>query len=83
MSPLDEVRALEARSFRAWPALESREVRGWVQRLSGGYTKRANSINALGPNSALTLNVKQGLEAPYYAVGLPPIWRLSIRSLRS
>ena len=44
---LNLVRELEQRAFRAWPALETRSTHGWVQRLSGGYTKRANSINAL------------------------------------
>jgi GNAT superfamily N-acetyltransferase len=77
MSPANEIRALEAHAFRAWPALETRSDRGWVQRLAGGYTKRANSINALAPGSALTDELKNGLEAPYRAAGLPPIWRLT------
>ena len=77
MSPLDDIRALEARTFRAWPALESRDLRGWRQRLSGGYTKRANSINALEPDGRLTPELKQALEAPYRALGQPPIWRLT------
>jgi ribosomal protein S18 acetylase RimI-like enzyme len=77
MSPIDDIRALESRSFRAWPAVESRNWQGWVQRLSGGYTKRANSINALEPNARLTPELKQALEEPYRALGLPPIWRLT------
>ena len=50
MSPpvdLAEVRRLEELAFRGWPALESRDLAGWRQRFAGGYTKRANSINAL------------------------------------
>jgi GNAT superfamily N-acetyltransferase len=77
MSPLDDIRALEKRALRAWPALESRTTQGWVQRLSGGYTKRANSINALEVNDPLTLDAKNALEAPYRAANLPPIWRLT------
>lgn len=77
MSPTNDIRALEARAFRAWPALDTRTSHGWVQRLAGGYTKRANSINALEPKSALTSEVKNALEAPYRAAGLPPIWRLT------
>jgi len=77
MSPVDEIRALEARTFRAWPALETRSAHGWVQRLSAGYTKRANSINALEPTNPLTEGVKDALEAPYKARGLPPVWRLT------
>src|SRR5436190_11041088 len=77
MSPVDEIRALEARAFRAWPALETRSALGWVQRLSAGYTKRANSINALKPDDPLTDGVKDALEAPYRAGGLPAVWRLT------
>ena len=77
MSLPNEIRALEIRAFRAWPALQTRTDHGWVLRLAGGYTKRANSINALEPNSILTHQVKDGLEAPYRAVGLPAIWRLT------
>ncbi len=77
MSPAKDVRALEVRAFRAWPALESRADHGWIQRLAGGYTKRANSINALEPKGALTHEMKNALEGPYRAAGLPPIWRLT------
>ena len=77
MSSANDVRALEARAFRAWPALETRTDHGWVQRLAGGYTKRANSINALDPEGTLTHEMKKALEAPYRAAGLPPIWRLT------
>ena len=52
---LNLVRELEQRAFRAWPALETHSAYGWVQRISGGYTKRANSINAVSPKSELTL----------------------------
>jgi hypothetical protein len=57
MSPpfdLHRIRLLEQRGFRAWPALESRTVAGWLQRISGGYTKRANSISALAPAAEFT-----------------------------
>src|SRR3954468_3888749 len=77
MSPLPDIRALEGRAFRAWPALETRTMQGWVQRLSGGYTKRANSINALEPDGRLTIDLKTALEAPYRQRGLPPVWRLT------
>ena len=76
MSPA-EIRALEQRAFRAWPALESTVADGWVQRLSGGYTKRANSINALAPHPEFTLDMKNRLEAPYRSRGLPAVWRLT------
>jgi ribosomal protein S18 acetylase RimI-like enzyme len=74
---LDRVRALERRGFRAWPALETRTSAGWVQRIAGGYTKRANSINALGPEGPFTAELREALERPYHERGLPPIWRLT------
>lgn len=71
------IQALEARSFRAWPALETQTTRGWIQRFSGGYTKRANSINALEAQPIFMPEMKIELEAPYRARGLPPVWRLT------
>ena len=60
----NDIRALEARAFRAWPALETRNERGWIQRLAGGYTKRANSINALEPKDALTDELREQPRSP-------------------
>ena len=71
------IRELEQRAFRAWPALETYSAHGWIQRFSGGYTKRANSINAVSPKSDLTLEMKNELEAPYAGRGAPAVWRLS------
>ena len=71
---LDEVLRLEELAFRSWPALESRDVEGWRLRFSGGYTKRANSINALSESSSTDI---EALEAPYRARGQRPAWRLS------
>src|SRR5471030_3040360 len=76
-SDLEKVRALEQRMFRAWPALETRETAGWVQRFADGYTKRANSINALGIEAQYTAERREALEQPYRERGLPPIWRLT------
>jgi ribosomal protein S18 acetylase RimI-like enzyme len=80
MSPSsDRLRILELewRAFRAWPALETRNSSGWVQRLSGGYTKRANSINVLEPPPRFTSEMKEELERPYRERGEPPVWRLT------
>jgi GNAT superfamily N-acetyltransferase len=77
MSPPADIRALEHRALRAWPAPETIEIAGWVQRFSGGYTKRANSINALAPESGFTPGLKDQLEAPYRERDMPPIWRLT------
>lgn len=74
LEKLDEVRRLERLAFRGWPALETRDIDGWRLRLSGGYTKRANSINALDP---ISLPDIAKLEAPYRELGQRPAWRLS------
>lgn len=71
------IESVERKAFRAWPALETRQSHGWVQRFAGGYTKRANSINALTPDSQFTQELKDALEVPYRERGLPPVWRLT------
>lgn len=74
---LARIRALEARAFRAWPALETQTIAGWILRFADGYTKRANSINALEPTTGFTPDLRNALERPYKEQGLPPIWRLT------
>jgi GNAT superfamily N-acetyltransferase len=76
MSP-SEIRELEHRALKAWPALETRANFGWVQRFAGGYTKRANSINAIEDGAHFTPDVMTELERPYRERGHPPIWRLT------
>src|SRR6267143_1374376 len=71
------VRRLEELAFRGWPALESRDIAGWRLRFAGGYTKRANYINALGPDAETGPATIRALEAAYRTRGQPPIWRLS------
>ena len=74
---LAEIRAMEDRAFRGWPALETRDDAGWRLRFSGGYTKRANSINALTPDADVDPETISRLERTYRERGLPPVWRLS------
>jgi N-acetylglutamate synthase len=76
MSPV-EIRELEQKAFQAWPALETRVNFGWIQRFAGGYTKRANSINAIEPGARFTPDVMAELERTYRERGQPPVWRLS------
>ncbi len=74
---LVEIRELEQRAFQAWPALETRADFGWVQRFAGGYTKRANSINAIEDGAQFTPAVMAELERPYRERGQVPVWRLT------
>jgi N-acetylglutamate synthase len=76
-SDLSQVRRLEELAFAGWPALESRDVAGWRLRFSGGYTKRANSINALGIEAQVDGKTLDGLEAAYRERKQVPAWRLT------
>ncbi|GEP58064.1 GNAT family N-acetyltransferase [Reyranella soli] len=76
-SDLSQVRRLEELAFAGWPALETRDVAGWRLRFSGGYTKRANSINALERKAQTDLKTVEGLESAYRELGQLPAWRLS------
>jgi N-acetylglutamate synthase len=76
MSPA-EIRDLELRAFQAWPALESQSHSGWVRRFAGGYTKRANSINAIEVGARFSPDVMAELERPYRERRHRPIWRLT------
>jgi GNAT superfamily N-acetyltransferase len=69
-------RALEERGFNAWPALQTLCCDGWVFRFANGYTKRANSVNALAPRAPFA-SVLRAAEPLYAAAGLPLIFRLS------
>lgn len=74
---LSQVRRLEDLAFAGWPALETRDVAGWRLRFSGGYTKRANSINALSREAQIDRHTIESLEAAYRERGQLPAWRLS------
>ena len=71
------VRRLEELAFAGWPALETRNVAGWRLRFSGGYTKRANSINALSRDAQVDGKTLDGLEAAYRERHQLPAWRLT------
>lgn len=75
-APIALTRALEERAFNAWPAHQTVFHRGWVFRLSGGYTQRANSVNALTPGAQFD-GVREAATALYARHGLPTVFRLS------
>ena len=75
LSP-ETIRALEERAFNAWPAHQTVFHNGWVLRFSGGFTKRANSVNALEPGAPFA-GVREAATALYARHGLPTVFRLS------
>ncbi|SFE99853.1 GNAT family N-acetyltransferase [Paracidovorax wautersii] len=68
--------ALETAAFHAWPALQEVRQGGWVLRLAGGFTKRANSANAAAAQAPFH-EVQAAAEAFYARHGLPPVFRLT------
>jgi hypothetical protein len=67
---------VEVRSLAGWPALVTHEVGGWLVRLAGGETRRANSATALDPAGSVE-RVRAAIEAIYAEAGLPTIFRLT------
>ncbi len=70
------IRGLEERAFNAWPALSTVIAAGWVMRFAAGYTKRANSLNALVPDCPLE-DILPLARTLYARAGLPLTVRLS------
>lgn len=70
------VQGLEERALNAWPAVQTLICGGWAVRAAGGYTKRANSANALA-GAAPIETIVPTVEAVYARLGQPSIIRLS------
>ena len=73
MTP-DTILHLEKLALAAWPAQETAHVHGWALRAAQGFTKRANSANALAPEGDFAA-LRAAAEAFYRARGLPPVFR--------
>ena len=71
------VQHLEQRSFNAWPGAHCAVVGDWLLRSTSGYTKRANSANALQPGAVLTAPLLRAIEGWYAGQQQPCIFRLS------
>jgi ribosomal protein S18 acetylase RimI-like enzyme len=76
-----EITVLEHLSFNAWPALQTLVQDDWLLRFAQGYTKRANSVNALAPAVPASETDLQrriaAAEALYARQGIRCIFRLS------
>jgi GNAT superfamily N-acetyltransferase len=64
---VDDLTRIERLHVRAWPALETANINGWLWRFSGGGSKRANSVSTVdfsGSDPAVALDE---VEARYRA----------------
>jgi len=75
-APLPLVRTLEECAFNAWPAHQTVFCQGWVLRLAGGFTKRANSANPLAPEGDFDA-VQAEARTLYARHGLPVVFRVT------
>ncbi|BAZ14904.1 GCN5-related N-acetyltransferase [Calothrix sp. NIES-4071] len=73
MNPLTDI---EFASYSSWQAFEQIDYFGWIIRFANGYTKRANSVNALTPSNANLPAVIQHCESFYRERRQPTIFRL-------
>lgn len=65
-----EIEFIEELNLNAWPALSQVVIDGWIVRLSEGYTRRANSANALKPGSAPASDLLDQFERNFSRHGL-------------
>ena len=72
-----EIRTIEELSLNAWPAQQNLLIDGWLLRFSGGYTRRANSVNPLYPSTMALDGKIQACEEAYRQQGLPTIFKLT------
>ncbi|MBC7552178.1 MAG: GNAT family N-acetyltransferase [Cellulomonas sp.] len=63
-----------------WPPREVVGVGGWRAGVSGGFTRRANSVVALAEPEDVPASIEE-VERIYAEVGLPPIFRVCAQSL--
>jgi ribosomal protein S18 acetylase RimI-like enzyme len=70
-------RLIEELTLNAWPALQTVLHDGWLLRLAGGYTRRANSVNPLYPSTAPLPNKVAYCEAVYSERGLATVFKLT------
>lgn len=73
----DPLHPIERAAFDAWPALHETQHSGWLLRFAHGYTKRANSANAIATISSLGEPEISAVESFYRDRGLPAIFRLA------
>jgi len=63
----DDLRRVERLHVRAWPALETAIIHGWLWRYSGGGSQRANSVSTVDFAGGDPADALDEVEARYRA----------------
>jgi len=71
LASIDDVQAIERLHVRAWPALQTAVVCGWLWRYSGGGSQRANSVSTVQFSGDDPVAALDEVEARYRARGAP------------
>ncbi|WP_439574267.1 GNAT family N-acetyltransferase [Phreatobacter sp.] len=71
------VQALEERMFNAWPALQTIYMDGWLIRMAGGHTKRANAASAWVPSDLAPDDLIAAVRRLYAKAGIEPMVRIT------
>lgn len=79
-APLVTAARIDDLANRAWPALESHRIGGWLVRISHGVTRRANSVLPAGDVEDLDAAIDD-VEALYRQHGIRPTFQLSPASM--
>src|SRR3954452_3819881 len=73
---IEDLRRIERLHVRAWPALETADIDGWLWRYSGGGSQRANSVSPLALRGADADAAIVAAEARYRARGAAPMFQI-------
>ncbi|MBV8427047.1 MAG: GNAT family N-acetyltransferase [Hyphomicrobiales bacterium] len=67
----DDLRRMESAHVKAWPALQTTRVDGWLWRSSGGGSQRANSVSTVDYDGDDPVRSLEKVEALYRQKGAP------------
>lgn len=78
MTALPSIRAIETACLSAWPSVKTIYDGSWIWRFAHGYTKRANSVQALDPADDGDAERRIALAAAgFVRHGVTPIFRVT------
>lgn len=75
--PMHLIRSIEECSLNAWPPLRQHLLDGWLLRFADGFTRRANSVNAIYAGQLPPEEKIARCEAVYTSLGQPCVFRIT------